>query len=239
MKLIVFGLCILLLCGCAEKNSLNGLQLLEKTIAQHDSLNLWHKTRLDIHIQEPRLANPHRYSILKLDNSKNTFELSRNRDQYISTHVLDNNANSYVLLDGKRDIDSVLKKRYRLDASRNIGYKNFYHLMCGLPMSLNKYLHTIRKTTKTKFNEEECYKIEIELKEKMISKHWNVFISEIDYKIKGVEIIFPDDPNKGERLYFNGDVVIDNITIPRFRHWHELKDDSYSGSDIIIKEITE
>lgn len=58
-------------------------------------------------------------------------------------------------------------------------------------------------------------------------------------RVKGIEITFPDKPNEGERIYFDGIIMINGIKTPQIRHWHELKDDSYAGSDLIIKELSE
>jgi len=230
---------IFFLCACNQGKQLDGIQILKESIKVHDSLGIWNKAHLNLHIQEPRISNPYRYSILKLDNSKTTFELARNRDQYISKHIIGNDGNSLTLLDGKIEIDTVLIKKYRLDPSRNIGYMNFYKLMYGLPMSLNDYMESVVNTSEMVFNKEQCYKIEVELKEKMISKYWNIFISKSNGTIKGIEIIFPERPNEGDRLYFDGVININQVIIPRIRHWHELKNDDYSGSDIIMKEIVE
>lgn len=57
--------------------------------------------------------------------------------------------------------------------------------------------------------------------------------------LNGIEIVFLDKPNEGERIYFDGIMDIHGVKIPRIRHWYEVKDDSYSGSDIISKEVTE
>lgn len=194
---------------------------------------------MNLHIQEPRIANPHRYSILQLDNSTDFFKLSRNRDQHISEHVIDNNGNSFVLLNGKAETDTALIKKYRLDASRNIGYKSFYQLLYGLPMSLNDSLKEIVSVSESVFNEEQCFKIEMELKEPVISKFWNLFVSRSTMEIKGVEIIVSDKPDGGERIYFDGLIMVNGIKIPRIRHWHELKSNTYSGTDVIIKELTD
>lgn len=232
--IIILGLFFL---GCNQNKVLDGEIILKKAIIKHDSLNSWDKTKFEIHIQEPRIANPKRFSILKLDNSINTFELSRNRDQHMSKHIIDSSGKSFVLLDGKEEIDSVLIKKYRLSSSRNIGYKNFYKLMYGLPMSLNHSLGKIIHASEKTFKSEECYKIEMELKESIISKYWNLYISKSSMMAIGIEIIFPNDSNKGERLYFDELIIVNGIKIPRIRHWHELKDDTYSGSDLIIKEL--
>ena len=121
MKETFFAILVLFLLGCNQEKMLDGELILKKTIIEHDSLSNWDKTSLYIHIQEPRISNPQRYSILNLDNSTNTFKLARNRDQYISEHIIDSNGNSFVLLDGKTEIDTILIEKYRLDAARNIG----------------------------------------------------------------------------------------------------------------------
>ncbi len=230
----------LFLVGCNQEKALDGKLILENAIVKHDSLGNWNKIKLELHIQEPRISNPYRYSILTLNNSNNSFKLKRNRDQYISEHIIDSNGISFTLLNGKTEVDSILIKKYRLNPSRNIGYKNFYQLLYGLPMSLNNHLKEIIKISENVFNEEECYKIEMELKEPMISKYWNLFVSKSDMEVKGIEIILPDKPDGGERIYFDRLMTVDGgIKIPRIRHWHEFKDDTYSGTDLIIKELKE
>ena len=94
MKVAIFGVLALFLFGCNQKKILDRELILEKLIIEHDSLNFWDKAKFKIHIQEPRISNPYRYSILRLDNSTNSFELSRNRDQHISKHIIDSIGNS-------------------------------------------------------------------------------------------------------------------------------------------------
>ncbi|MEM7486925.1 MAG: DUF6503 family protein [Bacteroidota bacterium] len=238
MKSLIFGLLLTLSFGYGQEPKLHGKSILAKAITVHDSLGIWQTVKLNLHIQEPRLSNPHRYSILKLDNSKNTFELSRNRGEHISKHIIESDGNSIVLLDDKVEMDTMLIKKYRLDASRNVGYKNFYQLLYGLPMSLENRIERILQTANSDFNDESCYEVAIQLKNPIISKFWNVHISKADMTLKGIDIVFPNEPEKGDRLYFEGIIEIDGIKIPRIRHWHELKDDSYSGSDLILKELT-
>lgn len=225
--------------SCNQEKPLDGSQILNEAIIEHDASGYWSKAKLNLLIQEPRISNPNRYSILKLDNSRTTFELSRNRDQYISKHIIESDGNSLILLDGKKEIDTALIKKYRLDASRNIGYKNFYHLMYGLPMSLRSSIEKIIETTEDVFSKEECYKIEILLKKNIISKYWNIYIAKSNKRLVGIEIIFPERPDDGDRLYFEGIIDIEGMKIPRIRHWHELKNDDYSGSDIIIMELSD
>ena len=134
----------LLFLNCNIKTeTLTSKQILEKSIQKHDAKNLWNVTDVKLHIEEPRIANPYRYSILKLSNSNNSFELQRNREKSISTHKIDSEGNSSTLLDGKITTDSLLIKKYRLNPERNFGYKRFYQLLLGLPMSLKNEEITI------------------------------------------------------------------------------------------------
>lgn len=198
MRLIILGIIITILFSCNQKKPLDGSQILSKSIIVHDPSDIWNKTQINLHIQEPRISNPSRYSIIKLNNSTGTFELIRNRGKHISKHITDSSGNDIVLLDEKMEIDTGLLKKYRLNASRNPAYKKFYQLMYGLPMSLSNSTERIVNTSVDAFNNEECFKLQLELKEEIISKNWNVFISKSDMSFLGIEIIFPDDPTKGD-----------------------------------------
>ncbi len=237
MKIIYVIVCALFIMGYTYQKEIDGQHILEQTIKKHDPSSNWDTTKINIHVQEPRISNPYRYSIVTLDNANQYFKLSRNRDQHLSEHIIESDGKSTVLLDGKIETDTILIKKYRLDPSRNIGYQKFYRLMYGLPMSLANAFENISPVSESTFNKELCYKIEFELKEPMISKHWRIYVSKSDMMVKGIEIFFPDDPEKGERIYFEDLITINGVKIPRIRHWRELKDNTYSGSDLIIKVL--
>ncbi|MBW8244597.1 hypothetical protein K1F50_17450 [Muricauda oceani] len=238
-KTILLAIFSLLFLGCAKDKEVDGKKIFRESMDYHDPSNSWENTTLNIHIQEPRTLNPHRYSVVELDNSDNTFRLKRNRDDNISEHIIDKNGSSSVLLNGEIATDTALINKYRLDPSRNIGYRQFYQIFYGLPMSLENRISEIKNTMETTFANQECYKVEIELKEPMFSKDWNLFISKSTKEIIGIEIVTKDKPAEGERLYFEKTITINEIRIPRIRHWHELSDDSYSGTDIIIDILTD
>ncbi|WP_298313254.1 DUF6503 family protein [uncultured Aquimarina sp.] len=227
------------LCGCSPTSAeLNGREILQKSKKYHDPSNIWGEVSFDVYIQEPRIANSTRYSIIKMNNATGSFELQRNRDQYVSTHIVEENGLTKVLLNNSETIDSTLVAKYRLQTERSSVYQKFYQIMYGLPMALNdQTLKSIDTTAIVDFNDETSYKIELELKEAVFSEFWKLYIRTSDYKLVGLEIIFPNEPDKGERLYFEKDFNYKGIIIPRIRHWHEYQDDSYSGSDIIIKSI--
>ena len=243
-RYLQFSLLMLLMASCAPTDQapekLSAEELLGKSIAVHDPAGKWNDFELKVYIQEPRVANPGRYSQVKLNNALGSFELLRNRAAHISKHVIDAGGNAQTYLDGEVPQDPALIKQFRLDPARNKGYRDFYQMMYGLPMTL-----TPDKVAKmgtpllVNYNGTECYQIPIQLKEALFSKHWKIYLSAAAHVFQGMEIIFPEEPGKGERLYFEGNIILDGINIPRIRHWHEYADDAYSGSDIILKEMEE
>ncbi|MDY8135146.1 hypothetical protein U0D62_06030 [Aquimarina sp. 2201CG5-10] len=221
-----------------EEQQLNGSEILQKSIQFYDPKDKWGSIGFKVHIQEPRVLNPLRYSIVTLNNNDHSFELHRSREKHISTHLVDNNGKSVTFLDGKISTDSIQIKKYRLQPERNYGYQKFYQYLLGIPMSLNsKTIDYFEKTEEVVFNKTACYKIALTLKEAMFSKHWVLYISKQNYEVIGLEMVFPEDESKGERLYLSGNIEINGVKIIRTKHWHEYKSDEYSGSDIIVKEL--
>lgn len=216
----------------------NSTYLLEQSKKYHDPNESWSQLDWKFHIQEPRTQNPARYSMVSLNNQNGTFELLRSREQSISAHKIDASGNAEVLLDGSKDFPEELEKKYRLNAARNQGYRKFYQMMYGLPMSLTDDLITEIKAAETViFNKEEAYKIQIQLKEAMIGQYWRIFLSTKSHKVIGLEIVGEENAVAGERLFFDGEFNYKGIQIPRIRHWYDIETEAYSGSDIILKEL--
>ena len=217
---------------------LDGREILNKSIKAHDPEGKWNTANIKIHIQEPRLKNVHRFSRIMLDNATGAFQLERNRQDKITTHIIDKEGKSKSLLDGKVENDPALIKSYRLEAALNFRYKHFSYVMLGLPMSLDgDAIKSFGDVSSINFNNHASYKIPIKLSESLFSKNWTLYIRADTFDLIGIEITFPDDATKGERLYFDKEINISGLRIPRILHWHEYKDDSYSGSDIIMKTL--
>ncbi len=212
--------------------------ILENSQSRHDPEAQWSNIELNLHIQEPRVQNTGRYSEVQLDNANGTFSLQRSRETSVATYQIDAAGNNTVLLNGNEQFPDSLKEKYMLDPARCATYQNFYQIMYGLPMTLNdSFLAQLGDAEKTYFNNTPCYKIPATLQEEMFSKDWILYISRKDFTFKGMEIIFPEEPTKGERLFFEGEIAINGVKIPRYRHWYELKDNEYAGSDIIVKML--
>ena len=223
-------------CAIPEKK-LSGKELLEKSIQKHDPKNQWNTAEFTLRIQEPRLSNPPRFSVVYMNNQNNAFKLLRSREDKVASYGINAEGVTTVLLENQAVEDSSTIDRYMLQHKRVKSYQGFYQMLLGLPMSLNeKTLANVGVASKTTFNDKDAYQVQIQLKKPVFSDVWNLYISKDDFTLLGIEMIFPDEPNKGERLYFEKSIQIGEISIPRIRHWYEL-DDTYSGSDVIVKKL--
>ncbi|MFY0603947.1 MAG: hypothetical protein JXQ93_08345 [Flavobacteriaceae bacterium] len=234
--------CLLLLFSCTPKETvLSGKDIITRSIQKHDPKKQWATAKIKIRTQEPRLQTPTRYSIVKLDNATGAFSLHRNRDHYISNHLIDSVGNAVTFLDHKIVTDTTLIKKYRLEPKRNSRYRRYFQSFTGFPMSLQiekfEKLDSIGNTTETVFNNIDSYKVTVALKEPMFSKHMNVYFAKKDFRMIGIDMISLEEPTKGERIYFEGSIQIQSFTLARYKHWHDLSSGEYLGSDIIVKEI--
>jgi hypothetical protein len=237
MRYYLFFLVLLFLSCETSETQYSGEEVLQKSIQKHDPNGDWNKAEFALRIQEPRTQNPERFSEVYINNKNNSFSLKRNRGDKIATYSMNSNGITTVLLDDEIVQDTALIKEYLLQHNRVTRYQKFYQILLGLPMSLNdEVLKSIDQVLDVTFNSKKSYKVSVQLKEPMFSDHWNLFISEEDFTLMGIEMVFPDDPEKGERLYFEKSIQLKNFHIPRIRHWYNLKDE-YAGSDVIVKKL--
>lgn len=236
MKYFYFVLCVLFF-SCSSKEKLTSKKVLANSIKKHDPNNNWNTSLYKLRIQEPRVQNSIRFSNVMLDTKTGAFSLERNRDSFISKHSIDKNGNAKTLLNGVISKDSILIKKYRLDPKRNSGYKRYYEFFSLLPMSLQNEKYNLKDdVTEVIYNDRNALKITLELEKPFFSKDWNLYFSAKDFTFLGVEMFFLDDAKKGERIFFDGEIIINDVSISRFHHWYEI-DGTYSGSDIIVKEL--
>lgn len=226
---------VLLLSSSNHQNTpcQNGAYILTQSIKLHDPHSSWQNASFDMVIREPRLSNPGRFSNVQLDMSTGTFRLERDRNNHISTHIVDASGQPSTLLDGKKETGPELIEKYRLQPERNANYRAYYEFMYGLPMVLNEEGYTMKTVNETVFDGQKAVAIDFELATPMIASSWRVFFSADDYRLLGLETL-GDKPEEGEYLVFNGNVGIEGMNLPRFRHWYNKQTDEYLGSDILV-----
>ncbi len=214
----------------------NSHYILEQSKKYHDKESKWESSYLSVHIEEPRVGNPTRFSRIKLNNERGSFELERILDIGTLQRIVSEFGIPKVLLNGSSAIPKEIEDEYRLQKYRNLAYYDFYKLMYGLPMSLTEEIVIAKDNAKSiNFKGREAYKINLTLNESIISKNVSVYISQIDFSLVALEFIHEDRDN--EIIEFEEEYRYESISIPRFRHWYNVVTEEYQGSDFIIKNL--
>jgi|GEM_PF-1656660 len=219
-------------------NCKNSVYILDQVKEKYDSQQVWGTSELKIHIQEPRVSNPQRYTKLNLKNSNDYFEMERFREDGIVKRILTGNGESRIFLNGESELSKTIVEQYRLNVERTKGHKKFYQLMYGLPMSLSNDLwEQIEPARKVTYAGREAYAVALELKDEMISKHWTLLIDVENYNLLTIEFNHPEDPDKEEEvLTFEGEFEINGMKIPRIRNWYIKGTHEYLGTDVIVEQ---
>lgn len=220
-------------------NCKNSTYILNQVQEKYDSNQEWGTSEIKLHIQEPRVNNPQRYTKLNLKNSDDYFEMERFREDGIVKRILTGNGESKIFLNGESELSRAIIEQYRLNVERSLGHKKFYKLMYGLPMSLsNNFWEQIRPAQKAEYEGREVYRVAMELKDEMISKHWTLIIEVETYTLLAIEFNHPEDPGKEEEIItFEGEFDINGMKIPRIRNWYIKGTNEYLGTDIIVEEL--
>lgn len=241
LKLSLGALLITIISGLNVKDDFckNSEYILSKANKVYDANNQWQHSAINIHIQEPRVGNPQRYTKLLLNNASNYFEMERQKDIGTIKRIVNEHEKSEILVNGKSDISTEIKEKYALNLERTLKSKNFYKILYGVPMSItNELWDNIEPAQQIVFEGKEAYKIAIELKETLISKHWALLISKENYELLAIEFNHPEQPeNEGEIIKFNGEYEINGMKIPRIRNWYAKGTNEYLGTDIIVTEL--
>ncbi|MEJ2003532.1 MAG: DUF6503 family protein [Cyclobacteriaceae bacterium] len=216
-------------------NHSNTLRALKSSSAYHDPAGKWAETVLNFHIEEPRVGNPTRYSEIFLNIADGTFSLVRNREDHLTTYSMDANNNPLVLLDGNEQFDEEQRARYRLFPDRVKGYRDFYRVLYGLPMSLDYTLiRKIEDMREAEFQGEDMLMIGITWFDPVVKAYWKIYLEKDTFQVRGVELTDKNNPDSGERIIFEDLVEFKGLMIPRMHHWYSISENAYLGSDIIM-----
>ena len=217
----------------------NSVYILSQVNKVYDADQRWSGSAIHIHIQEPRIGNPARYTKLRMDHAADYFEMERQKDIGTIKRIITPKKESKISVNGQIDLSPEIQEKYALNLQRTQRSRNFYTIMYGLPMSINDtFWKTIEPAQKAHFEGQEVYRINIELKEEMISKHWTLITSVATNKLLAIEFNHPEDPeNAGEFIKFHEEYEFDGIKIPRVRNWYAQGTNEYLGTDVIVKDL--
>jgi hypothetical protein len=207
--------------------------VLRQSLQFHDPQERWLTSRFRMVIDEPRTNFPERQSTILINLPEQTFEVTRDYEGTIVRRGIDAER-CYSFIDDQAvdPADSATINQYRLQCDRTQGYQSFYQLLTGLPMTLfTPEVSLGESVDAVDFGPYACYAVSARLNNPIISEQWMFYFDRADYQLRGYRAA---GEGAAEYLELDGLVSFNNMQLPRMRHWYNLADTTYLGSDIVI-----
>ncbi len=220
----------------ADADSVSAQDVLRRSLQFHDPEEQWGRLGLRFIIDEPRIGFPERQSEVLIGEAGKRFELLREYEDIAVVRGMAGDS-CYFLVDSLSvaPSDAATIGRYRLQCERTVGFRNFYRLLNGLPMSLfqpNVALgEEVQTTTVGPYP---CYRLTARLNQEGVSEEWAFFFDQTTFQLRGYGY---DSQQAGEFLRLDGMVEVANMKLPRMRHWYNRVDSTYLGSDIYVEVL--
>lgn len=221
-----------------QQATLSAGEVLQSSIKFHDPEGQWPGAALRFVIDEPRTENPERLSEVFLNNAREAFSINRRYENTLVTRGIMRDS-CYSLVDSVlvSPGDTALIRLHRLECERTRGYRSFYRLLNGLPMSLHApevYLGPAVEADS--INGKSAIRITARMGDPIISEEWFFYFNPENYQLLGYGYAAE---GAGEYLILDGLVEAGGMKLPRMRHWYNRGDNSYLGSDIyvIVEEL--
>ena len=230
-------------CGSStgEGTSQAGLsagEVLQRSLRFHDPQDKLAGAALHFVIDEPRIQNPDRLSEVFLNNTEGTFSINRRYGNTLVTRGIIQDS-CYNLVDSVlvSPEDTAMMRLHRLECERTQGYRGFYQLLNGMPMSLHApEVNLLPETVEDTFAGRKTLQITARFNDPVMSEEWVFYFAPDNYQLLGYGYAAE---GAGEYIRLDGLVLIDDMKLPRMRHWYSQANGAYLGSDIyvIVKEL--
>lgn len=212
-----------------------GDELLAKAIKFHDPNNNWETFKGELFVTMETPKNGDRVSKIIINLPKQYFSVTAKRDTIITEYIVDKKEIRFSL-NGDRNPLEELKKKYSLNAERANLYKSYYTYLYGLPMKLKDEGTVIhQKVERKNFKGKEYLVLKATYNKEIGKDTWYFYFNPKTYEMK-VYQFFKATKDSGEYILLSGLKTINEIKMPKVRAWYYNKDNTYLGTDILLKK---
>ncbi|MDT0606044.1 DUF6503 family protein [Croceitalea rosinachiae] len=220
----------------SNAQEISGVELLEKTIAYHDSNNQWgtFQGTFKVVMQTPNASE--RLSSIAIDLPRELFTLEVKKDDNSYAYVIDKDS-CQISLNGEIDPSKEAIKEFRLTCERGNMFKNYYTYLYGLPMKLKDTGTQIDpKVLKKSFKGKDYLVLKATYDVEVGGDTWYFYFDPNTYAMEVYQFYHDEAKNDGEYILLKGMEEINGIKMPQTRAWYYNKDDKYLGTDILSKD---
>jgi len=235
-----------LLCACFTvmltscNQPLTSEQLLDKTIAYHDSNGNWNTFNGTFSVRMETPSRPNRDSEITINLPDDSFNLVATRDS-VTTQYFINKGECVITASDSLRIANQTEKPKRSHCETTEFYKNYYTYLYGLPMKLKDIDTHIDNVIEHKiFKGKDYLVLKASYDKEVGTDIWYFYFNPETYALEIYQFFRTDEDGKqkdntGEYILLSDEVVINDIKMPKIRSWYTNKEDKLLGTDILNK----
>ena len=212
-----------------------GQNIIDNSIKFHDPTGNWDRFDHRLNFNQQRPGKEMTKRKVYLNNKKKEFQFWAQYDEGLLSYTVKNNSGSYSW-NGSSDVPQDLAKKYRIDNTRAVMYRDYYSYLYGMPMKLKDASAIIHpEASIVDFYGEKYYKVKITYNPAAGDDIWYFYFDPETYALEAYQFFHDESKNDGEYILFEELHEVDKIKMPRIRKWYYNKDEKYIASDILIK----
>ena len=222
---------LLAVCCCQKASAQTGMEVLNKAIAFHDSLNTWSNFSAKVHLVTAFPGN---------GNSGGEIIEVNTRDNYYKNTKLPSNivrgikdGKCFLVTDGKEMTPN------KNQVASIMQYQGWHYFHFGILMELKASgLILVDKVEKVSFQGHDCLALTFnydagKLKNDFYNNsNWTIYLDPLNYSMKG----FKETGVMNRYAVFSGILNVNGIKIPLCRTYFNNNDDSFSMVDLFTIE---
>ncbi|MDP5076757.1 MAG: DUF6503 family protein [Nonlabens sp.] len=235
-RAILIAVC--LCCTIANAQEINGMQLLERSIAYHDPSGNWQNFVGYFTVTMSTPDKSDRVSNIHINLPENRFKVSAVRDSIETMYMVEDNISTVF----ETNLNTNLTEQVTNEAAvkRAVFMKDYYTYLYGLPMKLQDPGTIISETvSKKNFKGKEYLVLEVRYEPGVGTDVWYFYFDPKTYAMEVYQFyrVTSDgsiDKNSGEYILLTENAKVQGINMPKSRAWYYNKNDVYLGTDRII-----
>jgi hypothetical protein len=208
-------------------------QILDKSISYHDPNGVWGSFEGSFIVRMDTPERPPRLSEITMDQNEARFRLHVQQGDDEKTYEL-NGQQCTLHLNGKEDFSEADAKTHRLTCESAKMYRDYYSYLYGLPMKLRDPGTRISpEVEKRTFQGKEYWVLEVNYDPEVGKDLWYFYFDPESFAMEAYQFYHDKAKNDGEYIMLEGEFLLNQMRLPKTRHWYTNREAKHLGTDIL------
>ena len=216
-----------------NSQDLSPREILDKSISYHDPNGVWGSFEGSFNVRMETPDRPSRLSEITMNQNEARFHLHVRQGEDEKTYEL-NGQQCTLQLNGKENFSEADAKTHRLTCESAKMYRDYYSYLYGLPMKLRDPGTRISpEAEKRTFQGKEYWVLEVNYDPDVGKDLWYFYFDPESFAMEAYQFYHDKAKNDGEYIMLEGEFLLNDMRLPKTRHWYTNREAKHLGTDIL------